>query len=137
MFEIEKLKKMEIYNDLENCLRKLANQIPEKDEGSASNWVNSRFLRSDHGRSRNGMPKRKFFIRWDLLNFFRPWKLSNMYVKCVYASRDGIHVTYARTATDMDGTLHTDLWKYETSKYVEKSKNHFSIIWTSSKVVLI
>ena len=35
----------------------------------------------------------------------------------------------------MDGILHTDLWKSEIP--VEKSKNHFSIIWTSSKVVLI
>ena len=28
---------------------------------------------------------------------------------------------YARTATDMDGTLYTDLWKSETSREIKKS----------------
>ena len=37
----------------------------------------------------------------------------------------------SRTATDMDGSLHTDLWKSETSREIKKN------IWTSSKVVLI
>ena len=30
----------------------------------------------------------------------------------------------AKTATDMDGTLHTDLWKSETSRENEKSFEH-------------
>ena len=33
-------------------------------------------------------------------------------------------------ATDMDGTLHIDLWESETSREI---KNNFRINWTSSK----
>ena len=53
---------------------------------------------------------------WVLINFAFEQILANWHDRFA-----AICTTKARTATDMDGTLHTDLWESESSREIRKS----------------